>query len=149
MLFADIAKVEIEICDRGLASIAHGFDILDDCGTGKRQATQLSLTKKSKWSTNQRMVLPEPATHTKSCQVVSESGRSGRGAHVFHKSRGVVQNLLISNSGIYFLGRTMSRFPRDEHYVQCCGSLTDLVARAIYEDPVAVDSLQGRFSLDI
>ncbi len=43
----------------------------------------------------------------------------------------------------------MSRFPRDEHYVQCCGSLTDLVARAIYEDPVVVDSLQGRFSLDI
>jgi hypothetical protein len=42
----DVPKIEIEISHRGLAGIAYGIDILDDCGTGKRQATQLSLTKK-------------------------------------------------------------------------------------------------------
>jgi hypothetical protein len=46
MLFVDVPKIEVEISHRGLAGIAHGFDILDDCGTEKRQATQLSLTKK-------------------------------------------------------------------------------------------------------
>jgi hypothetical protein len=63
VLFVDISEIKVEISHRRLASIAHGFDILDDCGTGKRQATQLSLTKKSKWSTNQSMLLPEPAAN--------------------------------------------------------------------------------------
>ena len=44
MLFVDVPKIEVEICHRGLAGTTHGFDILDDGGTGKRQATQLSLT---------------------------------------------------------------------------------------------------------
>jgi hypothetical protein len=38
MLFVDVPKVEVEIGHRGLADIAHSFNILDDCGTGKRQA---------------------------------------------------------------------------------------------------------------
>jgi len=57
-----------------------------------------------------------------SCQMESESGRGGGRAHVFHKPREAVQKLLISNPGKYCLERTMSRFPRDEHYMQCYGS---------------------------
>ena len=45
MLLIDVPKIEIEVGHRGLAGIAHGFDILDDCRAGKRQATQLSLKK--------------------------------------------------------------------------------------------------------
>jgi hypothetical protein len=45
MLLVDVPKIKIEIGHRGSTGIAHGFNILDDCGTGKRQATQLSLTK--------------------------------------------------------------------------------------------------------
>src|SRR6266849_7025043 len=71
--------------------------------------------------TNQRMVLPEPATHIRSCQMLSGSGRCGGGAHVFHKSR-EVQKLLISNPGRYCLEKTMWRFLRDEHCMQCYGS---------------------------
>jgi hypothetical protein len=46
MLFVDVPKIKVEINHQGLAGIAHGLDILDNCGTGKRQATQLYLTKK-------------------------------------------------------------------------------------------------------
>jgi hypothetical protein len=64
MLFADVPKIKVEVSHRGLAGIAHGFNILNDCGTGKRQATQLHLAKKkSNCSTNQSMLLPEPATN--------------------------------------------------------------------------------------
>ena len=69
MLFVDVPKIEIEISHRGLAGIAHGFDILDDRGTAKRQSTQLSLTKKGKCSANQSMLLPEPATNKDRYQV--------------------------------------------------------------------------------
>jgi hypothetical protein len=44
-LFVDVSEIEIEVCHRGLTGIAHGFHILDDCRTGERQTTQLSLTK--------------------------------------------------------------------------------------------------------
>jgi hypothetical protein len=70
VLFVDVPKVEIEICHRGLTGIAHGFDILDDCGAGKCQTTSVIFDGESNCSTNQRMVLPEPATQ-KWCQAVS------------------------------------------------------------------------------
>ena len=120
VLFVYVPKVEVEISHRGLTGIAHNFHVLDDCGTGKRQTTSITCDRKKTRSTNQRMVLPEPATYIRFCQHAS--GRSGRGAHVFHGSRVAVQNLLISNPGKYCLGRTMSRFPHDEHYMQCYGS---------------------------
>jgi hypothetical protein len=46
VLFVDVSEIKVEISHRGLAGIAYGFDILDDCGTGKRQATQLSSTER-------------------------------------------------------------------------------------------------------
>ena len=73
MLFVDVPKIEIKICHRGLTGIAHGFDILDDCGTGKCQTTLVIFDGESKYSTNQRMVLPEPATQKRCRQVVSGS----------------------------------------------------------------------------
>jgi hypothetical protein len=85
VLFVDVPKVEVEICHRGLTDIAHGFDILDDCGAGKCQTTSVIFDGESKYTTNQRMVLPEPATQRRCCQAVS--GRSGRAAHVFRGPR--------------------------------------------------------------
>ena len=120
VLFVYVPKVEVEITHRGLTGIAHDFDVLDYCGTVKRQTTSFTCERKRTRPTNQRIVLPEPATHIRSCQMVS--GKGGREAHVFHKPRGAVQNWLISNSGRYCLGRTMSRFLRDEHYGQCYDS---------------------------
>jgi hypothetical protein len=66
---------------------------------------------------------------------------SGRGANVFHGPKEATLNLLISIRYKSFLERTNLQFPRDEHYMQCYGSWMDLVARAIYEDPVVIDSL--------
>ena len=43
----------------------------------------------------------------------------------------------------------MSRFLRDEYCTQCYGSYMDLVARAIYEDPVVIDYLLKCLSLEI
>jgi hypothetical protein len=57
MLFVDVPKIKVEISHRGLAGIAHGLDILDDCGTEKRQATQLSLTNRK----NQMLYEPKYA----------------------------------------------------------------------------------------
>ena len=57
MLFVDVPEIEIEISHRGLASIAHGFDVLDNCRTGKRRATQLSLTKKNQMLYEPKYVL--------------------------------------------------------------------------------------------
>jgi hypothetical protein len=71
VLFVDIPKVKIEICHRGLTGIAHGFDILNDCRARKRQTTSVIFDGESKYSTNQRMVLPEPALQKRFCQAVS------------------------------------------------------------------------------
>ena len=94
MLFPDVPKVEIEICHQGLTGIAHGFDILDDCRAGQCQTTSVTFDGESKYCTNQRMVLPEPATQKKML-----SGGVGQGlgeAHIFRGSRLVRKNLLIS-----------------------------------------------------
>src|SRR6267154_958293 len=120
VLFVYVPKVEVEIRHRGLTGIIHNFDVLHDCGTGRRQTTSITCDRKRTRATNQRIVLPEPATYIRSCQVVS--GKNGRDAHVFHKSRGAVQKSLISSPGKYCLGRTMSRFLHDAHYTQCYDS---------------------------
>jgi hypothetical protein len=78
VLFVYVSEVEVEICHRGLTGIAHNFHFLDNCGTGKRQTTSSTCDRKKTRATNQRTVLPEPATCIKSCQVVSD--RSERGA---------------------------------------------------------------------
>ena len=75
MLFADVPKVEIEICHRGLTGIAHGFDILDDCGAGQCQTISVIFDEESKYCTNQRMVFPEPATQKRCCQVTGGVGQ--------------------------------------------------------------------------
>jgi len=80
VLFVDVPKIKVEVSHRGLTGIAHSFDILDDCGTEKRQATQLSLTK-GNCSTNQSILLPEPATNKDRYEVASGSGM-GQG-HTF------------------------------------------------------------------
>jgi hypothetical protein len=71
VLFVDVPKVKIEICHRGLTGIAHGFDILDDCGARKCETTSVIFDGESQYSTNQRMVLPEPASQKIYCQAVS------------------------------------------------------------------------------
>jgi len=55
MLFVEVPKVKVEISHRGLAGIAHCFNILDDRGAENRHAIQLSLTKKI-----QKQMLYEP-----------------------------------------------------------------------------------------
>ena len=96
---------------------------------------QSSLTERVR-TTNHRMLLPEPATH-KIRQAVS--GREWGRAHVFHGSREA--KVSISIHYIYCLERTRLRFPCDEHDMQCYGSWTDLVGKAIYGDLVVIDSL--------
>jgi hypothetical protein len=79
VLFVDVSEIEVKICDPGLTGIAHGFHIFDDCRTGERQATQLSSTKTVKGSTNQSMLLPEPATN-KGCYWWRQAAEWNRGA---------------------------------------------------------------------
>ena len=124
MLFVDVPKIEVEICHRGLACITHGFDILNDCGTGKRQANQLSLMKISKLSTNQSILLPEPASNKGSLTslLVGAERRNRTGAHVFHEPTVATRNLLTSIPCTYFLRKTRSPFPCDERGMQCCDS---------------------------
>ena len=43
VLLVYVPKVKVEIRHRGLTGIAHGFDVLDDCGTEKRQTTSVTL----------------------------------------------------------------------------------------------------------
>jgi hypothetical protein len=94
------------------------------------------LDRKSEASTNHRMLLPEPARH----KIPSVSvGQGVVHAHVFHGPKEV--KVSISIHYIYCLERTRLRFPCDEHDMQYYGSWTDLVERAIYEDPVVIDSL--------
>ena len=70
MLFVDVPKVKVEIRDRGLTGIAHGCDILNNCGARKCQTSSVVFDGESKYSTNQRMVLPEPASQKRRCQAV-------------------------------------------------------------------------------
>jgi hypothetical protein len=63
VLLADVPEVEIEITHRGLTGIAHDLDIFDDCRTCKSRTTSVIFDRKSKGSTNHRMLLPEPATY--------------------------------------------------------------------------------------
>ena len=77
VLFVYVPEVEVEISHRGLTGVAHISHVLDDCRTGKRKTTSVTFERYKIGPTNQRMVLPEPATHIISCQVVSESGRVG------------------------------------------------------------------------
>jgi hypothetical protein len=63
----------------------------------------------------------------------------GEQAHVFHGSREA--NRSISIRYICCLERTTLLFPCDERHLQYYGSWMDLVVRAIYEDPVVIDSL--------
>ena len=60
-------------------------------------------------------------------------------AHVFRGSREEKESISIHY--ICYLERTRLRYPCDEHDTRCCGSWRDLVGRAIYEDPVVIDSL--------
>ena len=70
MLFVNVPKVEIEICHRGLTGVAYGFNILYYCRT--EMSNEIStLNGENKGTTNQRMVLPEPATQMNSYQTVS------------------------------------------------------------------------------
>ena len=71
VLFVDVPKVKIEIRHQGLTGIAHDSDILDDCGARKCQTTSVFFGEESKYATNQRMVLPEPAAQKGYCQAVS------------------------------------------------------------------------------
>ena len=92
------------------------------------------------------MVLPEPAAQkdvVRWCRAGSE-----RGTHVYHGSTEVTRNLLISIRYKSSLGGTNLQFPRNEHYMQCYGWWTDLVARAIDVGPVLIDSLFGCFNVN-
>ena len=111
VLFIDVPKVEVEISHHRLTSIAHDFDVSNDCGTGKRQSASVIFSRSS---TNQIIVLPEPATYITSCQMML--GRNGNGTHVSHGSREATQ--LISNPGKCCPERTMLLFPHDEHCTQ-------------------------------
>jgi hypothetical protein len=81
VLFFDVPKVEIEITHRGSAGIAHGFDILDDCGTGKGQATQLSLTKKMQMLYEPKYALAR-ASYKKGMPLGGVTQQNGNG-HTF------------------------------------------------------------------
>jgi hypothetical protein len=113
VLFVDVPKVEIEITHQGSAGVVHGFDILDDCGTGMRQATQLSLKKKVK--------VNDLRTKVRSCRSQLQTrdiirwreAAEWNRAHVFHESRVATRNLLTSTSSTYFPRKTKSPFPSD------------------------------------
>jgi hypothetical protein len=61
VLFIDVPEIKIKVRDRGLTGIARSFHIFNDCRTGEGQETQSSFDKSSESSTNQSMLLPEPA----------------------------------------------------------------------------------------
>src|SRR6266478_1119522 len=95
--------------------------------------------KNSKVFTNQSMLLPEPAAIKdviRWCQA-AEWDR----AYVFHESIGASRNLLTSIRYMCCLRKTRSPFPCDGRYMRYCGWSMDLVARAIYRDPVVTDFL--------
>jgi hypothetical protein len=94
----------------------------------------------SEGSTNQSMLLPEPATN-KGCYLSCVRREHGTGTHVFHESRVVTRNLLTSIPYTLFPRKTRSLFPHDGRYTQYYDSWMDPVARAIYEDPVVTDYL--------
>src|SRR6267154_1269988 len=109
VLFVDVLEIEIKIGHRGLTGIAHDFHIFDDCRTGERQATQLSLTKTVK-------ALQTKAHSCRSQLQIRDVIRWRRaakwsGAHVFHEPR--VATLLTSIPYTYFLPKTRSQFPCD------------------------------------
>ena len=68
------------------------------------------------------------------------SGKRETEAHVFHGSREAKVSISIHH--IYFLERTKLRFLCDKRDTRCYDSWTDLVGRAIYEDPVVIDFLR-------
>ncbi len=69
------------------------------------------------------------------------------GAHVFHESIVATRNLLTSIPYTSFLRKTRSPFPCDVRYTRYYDSSMDLVAKAIYEDPVVIGFLLGWLSL--
>jgi hypothetical protein len=83
-LLVCVPKVKIEIPYQGLTRLANGLDVLDDSRTDRRY--QRPLIEIIKRFTNQRTVLPEPATkyETPSNGVIT-TGRID--THVFHESR--------------------------------------------------------------
>ena len=60
VLLINVPKIEIKITNGSLSSLADHLDILDNCRTGR--GNQQPLTEILKEFTNQRMLLPEPAT---------------------------------------------------------------------------------------